>query len=64
MRGGDPSKQPPEIKLPLGCTLEEAQQMVIKRTLSWTHNNRRRTASILGISRRTLYNKLERYNLL
>lgn len=57
-------KQPPEIKLPMGCTLEEAQQMVIKRTLNWTHNNRRRTASILGISRRTLYNKLERYNLL
>ena len=55
-------KQPPEIKLPMGCTLAEAEQVVIKHTLNWTHNNRRRTASILGISRRTLYNKLERYN--
>jgi DNA-binding NtrC family response regulator len=57
-------KQPPEIKLPMGCTLKEAEQAVISRTLTWTRNNRRRTASILGISRRTLYNKLERYNLL
>lgn len=56
-------KQPPEIKLPMGCTLKEAEQAVISRTLTWTRNNRRRTASILGISRRTLYNKLEQYNL-
>lgn len=57
-------KQPPEIKLPMGCTLKEAEKAVIVRTLTWTRNNRRRTASILGISRRTLYNKLEQYNLL
>ncbi len=57
-------KKPPEIKLPMGCTLKEAEQAVISRTLTWTRNNRRRTASILGISRRTLYNKLEQYNLL
>jgi DNA-binding NtrC family response regulator len=57
-------KKPPEIKLPMGCTLKEAEQAVISRTLTWTRNNRRRTASILGISRRTLYNKLEQYNLM
>jgi transcriptional regulator with PAS, ATPase and Fis domain len=57
-------KQPPEIKLPLGCTLKEAEHALIVRTLNWTQNNRRRTAAILGISRRTLYNKLEQYNLL
>jgi DNA-binding NtrC family response regulator len=57
-------KQPPKIQLPMGCTLKEAEQAVIVRTLNWTRNNRRRTAAILGISRRTLYNKLERYGLL
>ncbi len=57
-------KQLPEIKLPMGCTLKEAEQTVILRTLNWTHNNRRRTAAILGISRRTLYNKLGQYDLL
>ena len=57
-------RQPPEIMLAMGCTLQEAERTVITRTLNWTHNNRRRTASLLGISRRTLYNKLEKYNLL
>jgi transcriptional regulator with PAS, ATPase and Fis domain len=57
-------KQPPVIKLPIGSTLQEAERTLITRTLNWTRNNRRRTATILGISRRTLYNKLERYNLL
>jgi len=56
-------KQPPEIKLPMGCSLQEAERTLITRTLNWTRNNRRRTASILGISRRTLYNKLEKYDL-
>ena len=53
----------PQIGLRLGCTLKEAEREIILRTLNWTQNNRQRTASILGISRRTLYNKLERYNL-
>ncbi|HSO20167.1 MAG TPA: sigma 54-interacting transcriptional regulator, partial [Desulfosarcina sp.] len=57
-------KQVPEIKLPMGCTLKEAEQTVILRTLNWTRNNRRRAAAILGISRRTLYNKLGKYDLL
>jgi DNA-binding NtrC family response regulator len=57
-------KQPPVIKLPMGCTLREAERTLITRTLNWTRNNRRRTASILGISRRTLYNKLEKYDLM
>ena len=56
--------QIPEIKLPVGCTLKEAEKAVIVKTLNWTRNNRRRTAAILGISRRTLYNKLASYNLL
>ncbi len=57
-------KQLPEISLPMGSTLKEAERIMITRTLNWTQNNRRRTASILGISRRTLYNKLEIYGLL
>jgi DNA-binding NtrC family response regulator len=57
-------KKPSEIKLPMGCTLKEAEREIIARTLKWSGNNRSRSASILGISRRTLYNKLEQYNLL
>jgi DNA-binding NtrC family response regulator len=56
-------KQRPEIKLSMGCTLKDAERKIILQTLNWTRNNRQRTASILGISRRTLYNKLEKYDL-
>ena len=57
-------KQPQKISLPMGCTIKEAEREIILCTLNWSQNNRRRTASILGISRRTLYNKLGQYNLL
>ncbi|MBR9986100.1 MAG: sigma-54-dependent Fis family transcriptional regulator [Desulfosarcina sp.] len=57
-------KQSPLIKLSMGCTLKEAEREIISLTLKWTKNNRRRTAIMLGISRRTLYNKLDSYNIL
>jgi DNA-binding NtrC family response regulator len=56
--------QPQKISLPLGCTMKEAEREIIFRTLKWARNNRQRTASILGISRRSLYNKLALYDLL
>jgi DNA-binding NtrC family response regulator len=53
----------PEVSIQLGSSLEEAEKKMIARTLEWTNNNRQRAAAILGISRRTLYNKISRYNL-
>ena len=47
----------PSVSIKIGATLEEAERELIEKTLRWTDNNRRRTAEILGISRRTLYNK-------
>jgi two-component system response regulator HydG len=43
--------------------LEEAEKRMIVRTLEWAKNNRQRAAAILGISRRTLYNKISKYHL-
>jgi DNA-binding NtrC family response regulator len=53
----------PKVSIQLGSSLEEAEKKMIARTLEWTNNNRQRAAAILGISRRTLYNKISRYNL-
>jgi len=53
----------PRVSIQLGSSLEEAEVQLITRTLEWTDNNRQRAAAILGISRRTLYNKISRYNL-
>ncbi len=49
------------IQLPIGTTMKEAEREVIARTLDANRWNKNRTAQILGISRRSLYNKLERY---
>ena len=43
--------------------VEKVEREMIERTLQYTKNNRLQTARLLGISRRTLYNKLARYKL-
>ncbi|MBM4373394.1 MAG: sigma-54-dependent Fis family transcriptional regulator, partial [Deltaproteobacteria bacterium] len=44
-----------------GLTLEEVEREVILHALERNHGNKKRTAEELGIDRRTLYNKLDRY---
>jgi DNA-binding NtrC family response regulator len=48
----------------LGMTLEAAEKELIKMTLASTGGNKKTAASILGISRRAIYNKLNRFGLL
>jgi DNA-binding NtrC family response regulator len=55
--------RPPTVSVRLGSSLAEAEKKMIVRTLEWTNNNRQRAAAILGISRRTLYNKIGKYRL-
>jgi len=50
-----------EIHLDLGTTLDEAERRIIQRTLAAQNNNKTRTAEVLGISLKTLHNKLARY---
>ena len=47
----------------VGVSLEELEKMLIIETLQAQNNNRKKTAEILGISPRTLRNKLREYNL-
>lgn len=48
----------------LGMTLAAAEKELIKMTLASTGGNKKTAASILGISRRAIYNKLNRFGLL
>lgn len=57
--GGDDAK----IVLKVGSSLEEMEREIIVRTLEQANQNRKRTAEILGISRRSLYNKLAKYDI-
>ncbi len=54
---------PPEevIRIPLGSTMRAAEREIILRTLESTDGNKKATAEKLGISRRSLYNKLAEY---
>jgi two-component system response regulator AtoC len=49
--------------LPVGITLQELEKRLIIETLQANRNNRTKTAETLGISIRTLRNKLHEYNL-
>jgi two-component system, NtrC family, response regulator HydG len=49
------------IKIPLGSSLENVEKEMISRTIEFTSGNKTRAAEILGVSAKTLYNKLERF---
>lgn len=49
------------LRIPIGTTVEEAEKGLILRTLEHTKNNKTRAAEILGISLKTLHNKLKEY---
>lgn len=55
------AKNPGELRLPVGTTVSEAERALIEITLQHTSNNRTRAAAILGISQKTLFNKLREY---
>ena len=45
----------------VGCTVAEVERHLILDTLAYCHGNRTHAAKILGISIRTLRNKLNEY---
>jgi DNA-binding NtrC family response regulator len=53
----------PGVTIPLGTTVEEAEKVLILRTLQSTDNNKTQAAKALGISLKTLHNKLRRYGV-
>ncbi len=49
------------LNFPVGMALAEAQREIILYTLKYFRGNKRQTAEILGISLKTLYNRLRDY---
>lgn len=57
-------RQPPkESSLRFGLTVAEAERRLITETLVALGNNRARAAEVLGITKKTLYNKLKQYGM-
>ena len=51
------------LEVRAGMSLEEVEEVVIRKTLDMTGGNREEAARILGIGERTLYRKLDKYGL-
>jgi DNA-binding NtrC family response regulator len=50
-----------ELRFPIGTSLAEVEQQLILRTLEHFDHHKERTAAALGVSLKTLYNKLKAY---
>ena len=51
----------PSVTLPVGTTIEQAERELIELTLIHTKYNQTKAAEILGVTPKTLYNKLREY---
>lgn len=58
---GRPVASPQSLRFPIGTTVDEAERALILQTLAATGNNKTRAAELLGISLKTLHNKLKEY---
>ncbi len=57
----EPAESSSGVHVEVGTTVDEAERKLIVKTLESTHNNKTRAAEILGISLKTLHNKLKEY---
>lgn len=56
-----PAPQGASIEIPIGITIAEAEQRLILATLRHYRHQKERTAAALGVSLKTLYNRLKQY---
>jgi len=62
--GGRDGISKSEIEIPdEGLVLEELEERLIRQALSKTGGNKSRAAALLGLTRRTLYSRMERYGI-
>jgi len=52
-----------EIHVPAFCSLDEAEKIIITETLAALGGNKTKTAEVLKIGRKTLYQKIEEYGI-
>jgi len=58
---GEPGAQQPLLSFPIGTSMAEIERTVILATLQHYNQHKERVAAVLGISLKTLYNRLKEY---
>jgi len=53
-----------EVVIQRGTTLEQAERLLITAALRWSGGSRTKTALLLGVTRRTIYNHLSKQDAL
>jgi DNA-binding NtrC family response regulator len=60
LRGGTEER---DVRIPAGSSLAEAEKILIRETLLAQNGNKSKTAEVLGIGRKTLYQKIVDYSI-
>jgi two-component system response regulator HydG len=58
-KNSHPQASPSTISVPLGTSLKDVEELLIRKTLEATSGDKNMTAKLLGINSRTIYRKLE-----
>jgi len=61
LRAAEPADGPDAVSFRVGTSLDDAEKALILKTLAANGNNKTRAADVLGISLKTLHNKLKAY---
>ena len=56
-------RKPPVVKIAVGDSLADVERRLISKTLEFARGNKKKTAELLKLSLKTIYNKIKEYGL-
>ena len=56
-------RKTPVVKIAVGDSLADVERRLISKTLEFARGNKRKTAELLKLSLKTIYNKIKEYGL-
>ena len=56
-------RKAPVVKIAVGDSLADVERRLISKTLEFARGNKRKTAELLKLSLKTIYNKIKEYGL-
>ena len=60
---GSRRRKVPVVRIAVGDSLADVERRLIQKTLEFARGNKRKTAELLKLSLKTIYNKIKEYGL-